>query len=178
MRRVLEDNDLSLRPLVARDAGELFTLTDTHRDDLRRFMTWVDRTTGEADMKYYILGLDGFWKSGLTYGILERETLVGTVGFHHSDMRNDRTEIGYWLTPWARGRGVARRSVQMAVSAAFQFTEVNRIEAKIHPDNQPSVNLIEKLGFCYEGLERQGIKQGTRYLDSRVYSLLRGEFGS
>ncbi len=176
MRRELEDGSLRLRPLVARDAGELFRLTDAHREDLRRFMTWVDRTTGEADMKFYILGLDGFWKSGLTYGIVERDSLVGTVGFHHSDMRNDKPEIGYWLAPEARRRGVACKAVRLAVEAAFRFTEVNRIEAKIHPNNDPSIKLIEKLGFCYEGVERQGIKHGSHFLDSRVYSLLRQDY--
>lgn len=175
MRRLLEDGELSLRPLVARDAEELFALTDAHRDDLRRFMTWVDRTTGVADAKYYILTLDGFWKSGITYGVFENGKLQGTVGFHHTDMVNEKAEIGYWLAPCARGRGVAARAVGLAVETAFQHTQVHRLEAKIHPQNVPSLKLIERLGFRFEGVERQGIKQGSHYLDSKVYSLIRGE---
>ena len=124
MRRVLTDGDLVLRPLVARDAGELFMLADAHRTTLRRFMTWLDRTTAVADVSFYILNLDGFWKNGLTYGIFQDDTLLGTVGFHNADHRNDKAEIGYWLAPPYQGRGYARRAVASAVDAAFRSRRV------------------------------------------------------
>ena len=175
MSRQLSDGDLVLRPLVARDAGELFLLVDTHRQKLRTTMTWVDRTTAAADVSYYILSLNGFWRSGLTYGIYEEGALAGTVGFHHSDLRNDKTEVGYWLSPDRHGLGLGTRAVSLAIEAAFRYTGVNRIEAKIQPDNRASLRLIEKLGFQFEGVERQGVKFGQSYKDHRVYALLRGD---
>ncbi len=136
-------------------------------------MTWVDRTTAIADMSYYIMTLTGFWGAGITYGVLQNEELIGTVGFHHSDMRNEKTEIGYWLAPRFHGKGLGTRSVRLAIDAAFQFTSVNRIEAKIQPDNHASIQLVNKLGFLLEGVERQGIKFGKTYKDHQVFSLLR-----
>jgi len=178
MRRVLEEEQLLLRPLVARDAGELFLLTDQHREYLRRNMTWVDRTQAISDVSYYILSLNGFWKAGITYGIFEGEVLTGTVGFHHSDHRNDRTEIGYWLAPPFQGRGLATKAVRMALDAAFRFTSVNRVEAKINPENRASVRVVEKLNFTLEGVEREGIKFQKVYRDHRLYSLLKREWHS
>ena len=175
MRRTLVDGDIRLRPLVARDAGELYLLVDQHRAALRQFMNWVDNTTAAADTSYYILTLDGFWKCGISYAILLENQLTGTVGFHHSDLRNDRVEIGYWIAPPFQGRGIARRAVDLAVNAAFNFTSVHRIEAKVRPDNVRSLRLLERLGFQFEGTERGGIKFGQEYRDHRVYSLLRGE---
>lgn len=176
MRRNLSDGEVVLRPLVVRDAGELFMLADSHRAYLRQFMTWVDKTTAVADVNYYILTLDGFWKAGIAYGVYEGESLKGTVGFHHADMRHDKAEIGYWLSPNAQGRGLGTRAVRLALEAAFQFTTVNRIEARISPSNLASIRLVEKLGFQPEGLERQGIKFGADdYRDHRMFSLLRGE---
>lgn len=175
MRRVLHDGDLALRPLVARDAGELFLLTDAHRAELRRTMNWVDNTTAIADVSYYILTLDGFWKSGISYGVVLGDRLIGTVGFHHTDLRNDRAEIGYWLAPPRHGQGLGTRAVKLAVKAAFQYTSVHRLEAKIQPTNRASRRVVEKLGFQREGLERGGIKIGGQYWDHEVYSLLRGE---
>jgi RimJ/RimL family protein N-acetyltransferase len=173
MRRTLSNGDITLRPLVARDAGDLFMLVEQHRGVLRKYMNWVDRTTAAADVNYYILTLDGFWKAGLTYGVMLEDAIAGTVGFHHADLRNDRTEIGYWLAPPFHGRGIASRAVDLALDAAFQFTSVNRIDAKVYPDNKASIKLLEKLGFYYEGLERDGIKFGSDYRDHRIYSLLR-----
>ena len=177
MRRTLRDGEVELRPLVARDAGELFMMTDRHRATLRQFMAWVDQTTSVADMNYYILSLDGFWKAGITYGVHEGGSLWGTVGFHHTDMRHDKAEIGYWLSPDAHGRGLGTRSVRMAIEAAYQYTSVNRIEAKIAPENIASRKLVEKLGFQFEGVERQGVRFGKNdHRDNRIYSLLRADF--
>ena len=175
MRRVLNAGDLVLRPLVARDAGELFMLADAHRKALGQFMTWLDRTKAVADVSFYILNLDGFWKSGLTYGIFRQDTLMGTVGFHNADHRNDKAEIGYWLAPPYQGRGYATRAVGLAVDVAFRFTSIHRLEAKICPTNASSIKLIERLAFQREGLERQGLKFHTGYRDHYVYSLLRHE---
>lgn len=175
MRRTLSHGDITLRPLVARDAGDLFMLVEQHRAVLRKYMNWVDTTTAAADVNYYILSLDGFWKSGLSYGVIIEGEMAGTVGFHHADLRNDRTEVGYWLAPPFQGRGLAGRAVDLALDAAFQFTSVNRIDAKVNPENKASIKLLEKLGFVYEGLEREGIKFGSEYRDHRIYSLLRGD---
>lgn len=176
MRRVFTERELVLRPLVGRNAEALYALADGHREELRRYMTWVDRTTALADMTFHILSQDGFWKKGIAYGIEVDGVLHGEVGFHHSDMKNDRAEVGYWLAPPAQGKGYALRAVKMALEAAFRHTSVNRVEAKIHPQNLRSVTLVEKLGFHREGLEREGIKSGRAYLDVLVYSLLRRDF--
>ena len=177
MKRKLSVDGLTLRPLVARDAGELFLLCDQHRTVLRRTMTWVDKTMAIADMSFYIASLDGFWKTGLTYGILEDETLIGTVGFHETVMRNRKTEIGYWLAPPYHGRGIATRAIKCAIDAAFLYTDINRIQAKIQPTNLASLKVIKKLGFSYEGLEREGVKTKDSYWDHKVFSLLRGDLG-
>jgi ribosomal-protein-serine acetyltransferase len=176
MRRTISHGDIVLRPLVARDAGDLFMLVEQHRAALRKYMNWVDRTTAAADVNYYILTLDGFWKTGLTYGVIVDDSIAGTVGFHHAELRNDRSEVGYWLAPPFQGRSIGSRAVDLALDAAFQFTSVNRIDAKVQPENKASIKLLEKLGFQLEGVERGGIKFGNEYRDHRVYSLLRGDY--
>lgn len=175
MRRLLADDALVLRPLVARDAGELYMLLDRHRDLLSRYMNWLPQTRSANDLNFYILKLDGFWRSGITYGIFENDQMLGTVGFHQSDHRNSRTEVGYWLAPPFHNRGIGTRSVRLALETAFNLTDVHRIEAKIQPDNRASIRLVEKLGFQFEGLEREGVRFDSGYRDHRIYSLLRGE---
>lgn len=176
MRRVLDDGDIVLRPLVARDAGELFLLAESYRADLRKYMTWVDRTKAVADVNFYILSLDGFWKAGHTFGVFQDDLIMGTVGFHNGDHRNEKVEVGYWLAPPFQGKGLASRAVRLAIDAAFKFTAVHRIEAKICPSNKASMALVKKLGFQLEGLERQGIKFGDDFRDHHVFSVLRNEW--
>ncbi len=168
-----QSNDLLLRPLVARDAGELYLLIDAHRRSLGLWLPWVERTRGISDMTFYILSLTGFWKSGLTMGIFWGSELAGTVGFQRAEERNSRVEVGYWLAPPFQGKGVAIQAVEMAIEAALGETKVHRIEARVQPDNLRSIRLLERAKFQFEGVERGGIRFSDSFRDHRVYSRLR-----
>ena len=51
------------------------------------------------------------WESGaeLTWGVREPDgTLLGMVGLHRIEHRT--AELGFWLAPWARHRGVMTRA--------------------------------------------------------------------
>jgi ribosomal-protein-serine acetyltransferase len=161
---------------VGRDAGELFLLVDSHRQELGRWLPWVPANRAVADSSFYILSLNGFWKTGLAYGVFEAGELVGTVGFQHGDERNEKVEIGYWLAPPYQGRGLATRALRLALTAGFRYTAMHRVVARVQEENARSIALLQRFGFCYEGVERQGLKFADGRKDHRVYSLLRPEF--
>jgi ribosomal-protein-serine acetyltransferase len=162
--------------MFARDAGELFMLVDAHRGDLSRWLPWVAGMKAVADASYYIMSLNGFWENGLSYGIFENGELAGTVGFQNGEERHDRVEIGYWLAPPFRGRGMAYRSVKLALKAGFSYSTVHRVEARVQPANTRSIALLTRFGFILEGVEREGMKFPDGRRDHRVYSLLKPEF--
>lgn len=162
-----------LRPLVARDAGEMYLLLDSHRKALGLWLPWVEKTSGISDITFYILSLTGFWKSGLSMGVFWHSELAGTVGFQRGEERNSRVEIGYWLAPPFQGQGIASRAVGIAVEAAFRDTKVHRIEARVQPANRRSVSLLERAEFHFEGVERGGIRFSDGFRDHRIYSRLR-----
>jgi len=51
----------------------------------------------------------------------------------------------------------------------------NRIEAQIHPQNKPSIKLIERLGFKNEGLMREAGFSFGQYHDLFMFSLLQSD---
>jgi ribosomal-protein-alanine N-acetyltransferase len=57
----------------------------------------------------------------------------------------------------------------------FCFGELglHRVQAFIHPDNTASRTLVEKLGFCCEGLLRDNLRVGGTWRDEMLYALLR-----
>ena len=171
-----KEGSLTLRPLVGRDAGDLYMLVDAHRKELGRWLPWVPATRAVADSSFYIMSLTGFWKTGLSYGIFAKAELAGTIGFQNGDERNERVEIGYWLAPPFQGRGLATQALRTVLSAAFTHTSLHRVEARVQKNNLRSIALLGKLGFQYEGVERQGMKFAEGRRDHAVYSLLRPEF--
>jgi len=54
----------------------------------------------------------------------------------------------------------------------FQDLGLHRLQAFVHPDNEPSLKLIEKLGFRREGLLRDNLRVSDEWRDDLLYALL------
>lgn len=59
--------------------------------------------------------------------------------------------ISYWLFPVFRGQGHAVRAVELLCEAARAVEGLNRLEARIAPDNERSRRVAEKAGFFAAG---------------------------
>jgi RimJ/RimL family protein N-acetyltransferase len=84
-------------------------------------------------------------------------------------------EIGYWAAPWARGRGVMTRAVQLLARWAVDEFELRRVEMLIAVENAPSLRVAEKAGFTKEGVLRQVREAKGVWRDHAVFSVLPGE---
>jgi RimJ/RimL family protein N-acetyltransferase len=75
--------------------------------------------------------------------------VIGYTGVDWIDLDGYRwLEWGYRLVPAARGKGYATEATKaLLVKAAVKYS--GDLLAIIHPDNQPSQNVCQKLGFRY-----------------------------
>jgi [ribosomal protein S5]-alanine N-acetyltransferase len=76
---------------------------------------------------------------------------IGSLNFHAGPDESGRVEIGYGLTPDARGQGYAIEAVRAAFGWATRVHGIHRFRASVSPDNERSMNLIRKLGFRQTG---------------------------
>ncbi len=60
--------------------------------------------------------------------------------------------IGYWIDQTYANRGIMTTSVALLTQYALSEGGLHRIEVSIRPENQPSIRVVEKLGFINEGL--------------------------
>lgn len=113
----------------------------------------------------------------IRYSIIELESnkIIGTCGFNFFDANNSKVEIGYDLNKCFWGKGYAKEAITYLIGYAFNDLGINRIEAKIEPQNLSSITLIEKLNFTYEGTLRQTEKSKGRFIDLKLYSKLASE---
>ena len=103
------------------------------------------------------------------------DAFLGSIGIHRIDRIEGRCDIGYFLAPWARGRGVMIGAVRMLSGWIFETLPVERIEITIEPGNAASRAVAERAGYELEGILRSHTQiKGTRR-DMAIYSLLRGE---
>ncbi len=64
-----------------------------------------------------------------------------------------RAEVGYWLAPWARRRGLATRALRLLADWSFD-AGLLRLELFTHPDNAASGAVARRAGFDFEGVRR------------------------
>lgn len=175
---ILETKRLLLRALVSRDAPAILTLYGD--DKVTRFhpetpFATMDRA--EAFINFCRRAFDE--QRMIRWGVAPKpdDWVVGTVGLHHFDELHDRVEIGFDIASdyWRRGYGF--EAVGTVLRFAFERLDVNRVEAHTMRGNIASIQLLEKLGFCFEGILRQyGYWKGT-YHDVRLFSLLKQDYG-
>lgn len=85
---------------------------------------------------------------------------VGAVSLHHLDHGMLTAEIGYWLTPEARGLGVGSATVDAATRYAFDNLGMLRVELFHAVENTASCRLAERSGYLLEGTSRQSFVYG------------------
>jgi RimJ/RimL family protein N-acetyltransferase len=123
---------------------------------------WIERQWGRAD--------NG---EGLSLAIADAgcgEALGAVVLLLRRQPRT--AEIGYWLIPRSRGRGVGSRAVALLARWAVTDARLARVEALVVPHNIASQRVLEKAGFRREGLLSSYLVFDRRRADAFVYSLL------
>ncbi|MCG7378095.1 GNAT family N-acetyltransferase [Paenibacillus sp. ACRSA] len=95
-----------------------------------------------------------------------------SFSFNSLDYDHYRAEIGYDLAQSHWGRGFSSESIRAMLEHGYSILKMNRIEAKVDPDNVNSIKLLEKLGFICEGTLRQYERVEGAFKDIHMYSKL------
>ena len=168
---------LSVRPLEAGDAEELYALSDANRAYLAEFMPWAAGQTFAASRAHvdYSQRRQAA-NNGFDCAILRDDRIVGCVGYHSVSWQHRSTSIGYWLAESEQGRGTMTLAARALVDHAFAVWDLNRVEIAAAVDNARSRAVARRLGFTEEGTRRQAERVGSRYLDHVVHSMLASEW--
>ena len=102
----------------------------------------------------------------------EDDRVLGALGMSNFDWRDAKGEIGYWMAPEARRRGVGSRATRMLAEWAVDTLGLERVELLAHPENEASQRLAERAGFTREGLLRMYRRRHGVREDLVMYALL------
>jgi [ribosomal protein S5]-alanine N-acetyltransferase len=170
----LTDGAVVLRDYVERDIPEiliayqddpqLHVLTGEDRPpsgaELGRLAEreWTDRNAGER----------------ATLTILEpgSDTCRGQVRVHPVDWDHSRAEIGIWLAPKMRGRGLGRGALRLAGGWLLGPCRIARVELVVEPGNTAMIGAAQAAGFVREGILRAYVRNRGKGVDVAIMSLI------
>jgi RimJ/RimL family protein N-acetyltransferase len=135
---------------------------------VRRFLPLLPNPYTEDNARQWVAdGSVGAWTTGgAAYAIADAATdrLLGGAGIGPVLPTRRQGEVGFWVAPWARRRGVATEATRLLAAAALA-DDFSRLELLTHVENIPSQRVALAAGFQREGVRRGGglMPDGGRY---------------
>ena len=75
-----------------------------------------------------------------------------------------------------KGNGYGRQAMRMIKAYAFEELTFHRLWLDVALYNKRAYKLYRSEGFRVEGVHREAVRQGRRFIDVRVMSILRDEY--
>ncbi|MFD1429592.1 GNAT family N-acetyltransferase [Lacticaseibacillus mingshuiensis] len=164
------------RPLI--DASALSTLIDADRDELGRWLPWVDTLRSPQDETAFLQSVLSHFAQGTSLNtvIWVGNAPAGMISFNGFHELSQSADIGYWLGRQFRGRGVMTQAVRGLCRLGFDEYALNKITIEAAVDNHTSNAVAEHAGFHLDGTLRANELLADGAHDGHVWSLLKSEF--
>lgn len=173
---VLETDRLILRPVLKRDAKDIFAYASD--PEVARYVLWEPHRT-VADTRSYIRYIRALYRRGFpaSWAVTLRETgrVIGTIGFMWYSEASCSAEVGYSFSRAFWNRGIATEALSAVIRSVFASLPVNRLEAQHDLRNPASGRVMEKCGMRKEGILRQRMKNKGEFIDTVLWSILRSD---
>ncbi len=173
----LSDGAVAVRLFAERDIPEILI---AYQDDPELHLRLGDeRPPSGAELGRASEGAAGERAAGsgvrLTIVLPGSDECVGGISVDRIDWTDARAELGIWLAPQVRGRGLAPRALRLTAGWLFQSCGLERLGVLAEPGNEHLTRAAERAGFVHEGILRGYARQRAGRVDRAVMSLLRGD---
>lgn len=111
------------------------------------------------------------WEQGNPTWAIRSEPDGEALGMVGLVVRDGVGDLGYWLAPAWRSRGLTTAAVKVVCRHGFGLG-LDRIEWRAYVGNHASAAVARKVGFRYEGLTRRAVLQRGVRRDCWLASLL------
>jgi RimJ/RimL family protein N-acetyltransferase len=175
----LRGEGVALRLAAERDIPEILI---AHQDDPQLHLgLGYDRPPSGAELGRRIEGeaAERDLGLGIRFTILEPASDVcrGQVDVHRVDWDNQRAELGIWVAPPARRRGLASGALRLAGRWLCEEGGLARVEVLTEPGNAAMIAAARRAGFVEEGILRAYVRERGRRVDLTIMSLLPSDLG-
>jgi ribosomal-protein-alanine N-acetyltransferase len=170
----LREESVTIRPIRLRDARILERELIENRSWLRKWEATNPVGPMAFDVRSSIRSLQSNARAGfgLPFVIEVDGELAGQLNVSSIAYGSlSSATIGYWVSERFAGRGATPTAVALATDHCFFSVGLHRMEICIRPENGPSLRVVEKLGFRYEGLRRRYIHINGDWRDHFAFGM-------
>lgn len=178
MQQIQVDNEIVLKELSLSSAEVIFQSIENSRHYLSEWLPFAKLTKSQDDTEKFINSViysqDN--KKEKVFEIWHNKKFAGLLGLKDINKNYRKLELGYWLDQNMQGKGIIIKSCSTLIKYIFESMKMNRIMIKVAVGNSKSSVIPKKLGFSFEGIEREGEALHGKFVDLEIYSLLKKEW--
>ena len=100
------------------------------------------------------------------------ERLSGQTMLFRCNWDDLTAELGFWIAPWARGRGLGTPALALTLALAFDHLGIERVYGITNVDNVGAQRAMESAGLRPEGIFRGAEKTRTGRADAVQFAML------
>lgn len=176
---ILESERLLLRQFSLKDAPDVTRLADDPKIAAttlfipnpypdRLAEKWIEAHTADFENDKQIIWAITLKKTG---------ELIGTIGLEFK-FEYEKAEFGFWIGTEFWNKGFATEALSEVLKFGFDELGLNRIFAHHFVNNPASGKVMLKNGLKEEGYLREDIIKDFKYIDVKIYGILRSEYYS
>ena len=168
---------LIIRRLTSADADEYYEIAS---NPIVSAETIWDRHETREDSINYLQRITKRFENReeVHWGIIFKETkkLIGRTGLINIDPIHEKAELGYALSNQYWNQGITTEATYPLLEFVINEVGFNRLEARCRANNIGSYRVMEKLGLTFEGTLRKQLKIKGKFMDQKLYSILKDDY--
>jgi [ribosomal protein S5]-alanine N-acetyltransferase len=173
---IIQTKRLTLKSVSPANVHELFL--NKSKEEIMDFFA-CDENTYEFYREMHEGGMETHRISLFFFRIIHSEShrVIGEFGFHTWNKTHRRAELYYNIRKEEdKKQGFMSETMENLLKFGFTTLNLHRIQALVDKENTPSVKLLQRFGFTFEGTMREDYQVDGIQEDSDCYSLLKTEW--
>jgi len=173
---MLRSANFVFRPLAPADAPDLVDAVAESSLTLPIWMPWAHAGYSQIDARAWIDQCQQGWieRSSFEFGIFDAQSnvFIGACGLNQFNHVHKYCNLGYWVRQSCQRRGAATQAVRTLSNFAFNELGLGRVEIVVGVGNSASLGAARKAGAIEEGVARNKLKLGERFVNAHVLALI------
>ena len=171
--KLIVDDEITLKTVQLDDIESRYKVIDENREFLKKWLGWLDFYKTSNDLIEYTKDCQEKEKNKEAYafGIYYLNEFVGSIEIQEINYRNQKCEIGYWLSEKFNGKGIMIKSCKSIINYIFDCMKLNKISILTATENYSSQAIPEKLKFIKEGTLIENECLYGNFVDNYIYGI-------
>jgi ribosomal-protein-alanine N-acetyltransferase len=170
---------LVLRQLGPNDANDIFHYAND--PEVTQHTTWNAHRTAAESLTFIEQTIAAYQRGEnveLALELRESKKVIGTCGMVSISAEHCRGELAFAMAKEHWGSGLMGEALTAMLTFGYGPLQLNRIWARVDPDNMNAMRVLKRAGWQFEGTLRQDVKVRGQFRDVKLYSLLKKEFAN